>query len=60
MHITTLIGTMSKVKCTGCGRELEEWDGEHEGDEIWIAPKNDNNGGEDILCEGCYVKRLRK
>jgi DNA-directed RNA polymerase subunit RPC12/RpoP len=58
MHITTLIGTMSKVKCTGCGRELQEWDEENEGDEIWMAPND--NGGESILCENCYAKRLQK
>jgi hypothetical protein len=47
------------IQCTGCGTTLQQWDPDlqEEGDAMWIVPRA---GGEDILCENCYARRLQK
>jgi hypothetical protein len=38
---------------------LQEFDEEHEGDDIWIGPKYDGSGEDNILCQDCHEKRSR-
>lgn len=56
MHTTIPIVTVSTVNCTYCARSLKEFDinSDDEGDEMWIFPLNDNQGGEGIMCETCW------
>ena len=50
------------IYCHGCASALQMYDPEQdvEGDEMWIAPAHDGQGGERVYCENCYASKLQK
>jgi hypothetical protein len=50
------------VQCTYCGCTLQEFDleADEEGDDMWIVPLDDGEGGEAIICDSCYTNKQKQ